>query len=247
MLALMSSKVREILSYPRSFIRPVEIASFSSEYAPNIRVVRDFGRLLLYIDNALQSGWLLLPVWKKVFRFFGLTEEKKLIQKALVIGVGGGDAIQVLKENYPKSQITAVDIDPIIFFLARKYFKLNSVNHPQEVVSDARLFVRKAISRKLKYDLIIIDIYQGQNCPEWLVRGKFLSEIKNLLAEKGKVLFNYSLRDNQSKQAQFMLDKLRKNYQSVNKYDIDSYRFYCLSGLINPAFACPDPQSDYSD
>ena len=106
----------------------------------------------------------------------------------LVLGVAGGSVVKTLLNdvNY-KGKITGVEIDPGIISIANTYFQLHEIPNLTIIIDDAFEFVLKT---KVKYDLIIIDIFQDTVMPNFLFEDFFTDRLGVILESKGSVLFN---------------------------------------------------------
>ncbi|WP_444995875.1 spermidine synthase [Aliikangiella sp. IMCC44359] len=111
-------------------------------------------------------------------------------KKILIIGLGGGVLSNVMHQLSPQSEITNVDIDPIVVKLAKKYFAYQENHQIKTEIKDGRVFVKRALLKKEKYDWIILDAFNGDYIPEHLMTKEFLMEVKGLLADNGLLSAN---------------------------------------------------------
>ena len=89
------------------------------------------------------------------------------MESILVLGVAGGSVIKTLVDEIKfKGKITGVEIDPAIIEVANTYFQLNQISNLSIVIDDAFEFVLKT---KETYDLIIIDIFQDTEMPNFFI------------------------------------------------------------------------------
>jgi spermidine synthase len=106
----------------------------------------------------------------------------------LVLGVAGGSVIKTLVDEIKfKGKITGVEIDATVIDIANRYFELDKIQNLEIVIDDAFEFVLKT---KLKYDLIIIDIFEDTSMPTFLFQDFFIIRINSLLNLNGFILFN---------------------------------------------------------
>ena len=103
----------------------------------------------------------------------------------LIIGLGGGTMSNTLQQIYPQTTITNVEIDPAVIKVARQYFGFFENESVSSVVQDGRIFIKRAIIKKQKYDWIILDAFNGDYIPEHLLTQEFLQETKSLLNKDG--------------------------------------------------------------
>jgi spermidine synthase len=182
--------LRKFLSY---FI-PINIFKTKSQLSKSLEVTWANGELVLDSENTNYSYGSLQRILRKGLKTIGL---RKIVEMnhILVLGVGGGSVIKTLTEEFRyKGKITGVEIDKEIIEIANSFFKLNEVQNLEIVIDDAFEFILKT---KLKYDLIIIDIFQDTKMPNFLFEGFFLSRIDTLLNENGIILFNTMILNNQ--------------------------------------------------
>ncbi len=91
--------------------------------------------------------------------------------------------------NY-KNHITALDIDPVIIEIAKKEFELSENKNLKIICDDALNFMNK---NKVKFDLIIIDLFIDTEVPSSFYKLSFWNKIIKSNSSKGIILFNASL------------------------------------------------------
>jgi spermidine synthase len=111
-------------------------------------------------------------------------------QRVLVIGLGGGSIPVALSELFPTAQIDAVEIDEAVVRVAKQFFNFAETERLKVHVSDARVFIKRALLSKTKYDLIILDAFTGDYIPEHLMTREFLEESRGLLTPDGVLVAN---------------------------------------------------------
>ncbi len=95
-----------------------------------------------------------------------------------------------LHQLYPDARIDNIEIDDAVIKVARKYFSFLENENITSVVQDGRIFVKRAVIKKQKYDLIILDAFNGDYIPEHLMTKEFFQETKALLSENGVLAAN---------------------------------------------------------
>ena len=108
-------------------------------------------------------------------------------KKILIIGLGGGTLPTAFSQILPQAEIDTVEVDPAVVRVARKYFNFQPNAKRRVAEDDGRVFVKRAIKKKIKYDLIILDAYDHEYIPEHLLTREFLGEVKKVM-EPGAVL-----------------------------------------------------------
>ncbi|HJN49895.1 MAG: fused MFS/spermidine synthase [Pseudomonadales bacterium] len=110
--------------------------------------------------------------------------------KILVIGLGGGSIPTTLSELFPNAGIDIVEIDDAVVRVAKKYFAFQENERMKVIVSDARVYIRRATQRGQQYDMIILDAFTGDYIPEHLMTVEFLEEAKQLMTADGALIAN---------------------------------------------------------
>ncbi len=110
--------------------------------------------------------------------------------RGLMIGMGGGTISSVLTSVYPDLAMDLVEVDQAVVNVATEYFGFRKTDQINVHVTDGRVFTRRAVLRKEKYDLIILDAFTGEYIPEHLMTVEFLDDIKSLLTPDGVVIAN---------------------------------------------------------
>lgn len=161
---------------------PYQVYTTRSSYNGEIIVSSVFGQNSISVENLTQTGPIVEIIWKKALK----KVHKKEIQNILVLGVGGGSILKVIRSTYKDANIVGVEIDKKMIDIGKKYFKLNSFNTVINI-KDAFEFIKKD---RDKYDLILIDLLIGRNHPEKLSSEEFFKNIKKRLVKNGKVVIN---------------------------------------------------------
>jgi spermidine synthase len=170
-----------------SYLIPIKIYEAKSTLSKSIEVTWANGEMVLDSLNTNYSYGSLQRILKVGLKNIGY-KKITVMDSILVLGVAGGSVIKTLVDEVKfKGKITGVELDPEIIKVANTYFKLDQIKNLEIVIDDAFEFVLKT---KEKYDLIIIDIFQDTNMPNFLFETFFINRICYLLKSKGFVLFN---------------------------------------------------------
>lgn len=150
------------------------------------------GELVLDSENTNYSYGSLQRILRYGLRNIGF----KIIQDMnhiLVLGVAGGSVIKTLVDEIEfNGKITGVEIDADMIQIANEYFNLSQIEQLEIIIDDAFEFVLKT---KSQYDLIIIDIFEDTNMPNFLFERFFSQRVCSLLRPQGFVLFNTMILD----------------------------------------------------
>ena len=102
----------------------------------------------------------------------------------LIIGCAGGSLATMLKRLHCK--VTAVDINPLAFMIARRYFQL-----PDDVRCVRRDGIEYLRNTRKFYDAIVIDVFGSQNTvPRAFTSSAFFQKVQRVLTPGGVMIMN---------------------------------------------------------
>ncbi|MCU7668529.1 spermidine synthase [Bacillus thuringiensis] len=119
---------------------------------------------------------------------FGLAGYIANGNKVLVLGLGFGSAIRAVLSTLPEAEITVVDINPNIIRACKGIYEYLFPNINIEYINGDDRDIKTIV--KGKFDLICVDIYTEDGCPEFMCGANFWLEIKSILNEKGIMITN---------------------------------------------------------
>lgn len=141
----------------------------------------------LTIDGLIQGG-VDVDTGRSVYEYSYLLEHLAVAanpmgRRGLVIGLGSG----VVPRRFVQRGIetVVVDIDPVVVNMARKYFGLPG--NQQVRLVDARYFLT---GDSEKYDYIILDVFNGDTTPGYLLTQESLKLVRERLSKNGVMTFN---------------------------------------------------------
>ena len=170
-----------------SFLIPVNVVKKKSTINKSLEVTWNNGQLVLDSKNTNYSFGSLQRILRKGLKYIGF-ERIRNFNSILVLGVAGGSVIETLVEEIKfKGKITGVEIDTEIVQIAKDYFNIDRFTNLELIADDAFEFILKT---KENYDLIIIDIFQDTQMPNFLFQDFFIQRINSLLNPEGFILFN---------------------------------------------------------
>jgi len=110
----------------------------------------------------------------------------------LVLGLGGGVIPSQMRYYFPLMEIDVAEIDADVVPAATKYMGFKEDENLKVTVDDGRMFIKKQLRKKQipKYDLIVLDAFNGDYIPFHLMTREFLDEVKGVLADDGVVIAN---------------------------------------------------------
>jgi len=103
---------------------------------------------------------------------------------ALTLGLGAGVVPKHLADRGLK--VTAVEIDPASFAVAKRFFGLDD-GKVQSIEADARTHLRRCAD---KYDIVVVDLFHGDGTPDYLVTRDFFADLRRCLTPGGIAVFN---------------------------------------------------------
>ena len=175
--------VRKLFSY---FI-PITIYQKNSAVSKSLEVTWNNGEIVLDSKSTNYSYGSLQRILRRGLKYIGF-ERIRNFENVLVLGVAGGSVIKTLIDEIKfKGKITGVEIDETVIEIANRYFKLDKIPNLEIVIDDAFEYVLKT---KQTYDLIVIDIFEDTNMPNFLFQDFFINRINSLLNLNGFILFN---------------------------------------------------------
>lgn len=141
-------------------------------------------------------------------------------QRVLIIGGGAFTLPAALLAQFPTAHIDAVEIDPALPKLARKYFSLPRNRRLKIITADGRDYIDSCSNT---YDLIIIDAFSGYDIPISLLTVQANTQYARLLAPDGVIALNViaKYRGSLPTLAHRVLATLHTSFSTVEIYPAD--------------------------
>lgn len=175
-----SGKLKEFISHLYEF--PLE--QVESRYSTLLNVSYYKGRYLLSTRNAVYSFADKYASFLQAFKKLHL--KNRNIQKVLLLGYGLGSIPQILQTQYQLNcHYTAIEIDPAVIELAKKYGYLPEQSKIDIFCADAYDFVK---SDHTQYDLICVDVFIDDTVPENVESEAFLHNLSRLVQPNNGIL-----------------------------------------------------------
>ena len=169
------------------FLLPHLIETRQSKINGLIQVYKLWGKYSLRVDNLTQSGGLVKDIWQKALQAVKQYQPSP-VKTCLILGLGGGTAAALVNHFWPQAHITAIELDPVMIKLGKKYLNLNKVQNLTIVQADASRWV---IICRQKFDLILVDLYHGHQPPAFVFQTAFLRQLNRLKSPQGVIIFNF--------------------------------------------------------
>lgn len=113
------------------------------------------------------------------------------IDRVLMLGLGGGCLATQLHLLMPNCLQVLVEQRAAVIDIAHQYFQLPKTETLLPIEADASVFVKEwPLEPDTRFDIIVIDLYDGDSMPFEFSQGLFLSQLARLVALQGCLLFN---------------------------------------------------------
>jgi spermidine synthase len=129
-----------------------------------------------YLTGNYWDGLVVVP-------FAGLTTAPS---RVAILGNAAGTVARAYGHYFPASRIDAVEIDPELAEIGRRYFDMNAP-HLAVHDEDARPWLRDASG---DYDVIVLDAYRQPYIPFYLATREFFELVRDRLGPDGVVIVN---------------------------------------------------------
>ncbi len=182
-----------------------------SAYSTIIVTEEDGSRVLRFEKGGARQSlvrlgdpdYLGLPYARVAFVGLALSEEPRRI---LVVGLGG-TLPTFLRKYYPNATIDAVDIDPDVVYVAKRFFGFREDSRMRAHVDDGRQFIENI---RQPYDVIFLDAFGTDSVPPHMTTQEFLLAVRRAVKPGGVVIGNIWSRDSNPH-----YDSMVRTYQEV--------------------------------
>ena len=199
------------------------LAKFNSPISGKIEVVQEGKERRLMVGGLAQSINYDAPdVGERIWGVLAQTQISNLkIQNSLILGLGGGTVAHLLTKKFGPIPIDAIELDPMMVEIGKKFFDLNELKNLNVVVADAVSVVANPAAyplNPLPYTLILVDLYCGSKYPTKAESPTFFAALKRLTHPKGLLVFNRL----SSKTNAGFEEKLKQSFGDFKKKTIPS-------------------------
>jgi len=202
----------KLLTFLLSFFLPQTLTKVDSPINGLIIVEKFLGKNRISVAGFWQSGEYSKGVMRRALR--NLSHKRDLVKNILLLGVGGGSAIEVVNRLFPEAQITGVDNDFRMIEIGKKYFNLGKAKNLNITIADAYKFLLNCKRQKI-YDIILTDLYIGCNYPSFVGKKNYLNRVKQLLADGGVYIFNGSYTKQNKEVTDKLVEKIKVQFPKV--------------------------------
>jgi spermidine synthase len=153
-------------------------------------------------------------------------------ERLLALGMGGGTTDRYLQRRVPGLTVQAVELDPGVIDLAKRYFGVREAADYRIHGGDARVFLSRD---RTFYDIVILDAFRGDAIPAHLATIEFDRLVRAHLRPGGVLALNLVAEE---KLLASMLATLRAAFPTVELYRA-SGQWVAFAG----AFPTPSPEA----
>lgn len=114
------------------------------------------------------------------------------VERSLMIGLGGGTFTTMLRRLLPQVSIDAVEIDPMVADVARRFFGVREDARFHIHVCDGVDFLT---DHRQPYDLIFLDAYGADTVPQPMTTRVFFETVRERLTARGILVVNISVKE----------------------------------------------------
>ncbi len=190
--------------------------------------VRAAGRTRrLYTDGVFHSQYnpsrhLTSNVWD-LLSLPSFFLEVHQVRRVLVLGVGGGAAIQQLLKWYPDAEIIGVELDKTHIDISKRFFGLN---HKRVTLIEANAITWLKAYRGMAFDIVIDDLFGEVNGePERVIEANasWIKHLSKNLSAHGMLVMNFTESKDYRSNAVFHDKTLQKKFKMVYKFSTPLY------------------------
>jgi len=234
--ALPTPEVKVGMKYTTPDGEPLEILDVTDSPHGRITVIAKGDYLLLVVNGIVQTGipkdlrsmgksdGLAIQYYQELLPYMVDDPEGR---RALIIGLAGGMTAALLERH--GIAFDAVDIDPDMIAIARKYFSFTG----NAVAADGRLFLEDC---RETYDFCVIDTYSGDSMPFYLASLEAFQASKRVLTPDGILAINYIGSPSGTAFASIYrtLEEVFDNVMAIRGEDSDRVQTITLFASANP-------------
>ena len=160
----------------------------NSQVNGKIFIIRRFNHYDVSAGGCYQSGKYVTNMWNKMVKNIPKAHP---IKNILVLGLGSGDSIRKIHKKYKSAQIIAVEYDPVMVEIAKRFVFGKNKYCPQIMINDANEALDLLIKQNKKFDIVIADIFNGVLPSPLLYNDEFLAKITKVLEHNAYLLVNF--------------------------------------------------------
>lgn len=153
----------------------------STDYV-ELRSASDALQSLINISNPQQLEL------KNLQYLMGILLFSAIPHNILLLGTGGGCLIHFLKYFFPDCHLTSVELDSELQALMHEKMLLPEASENLHYVIDDAVHYLQHCTQQ--FDLILVDIFDGNQSPNWLREPGNIRQMRALLSDQGAIGYN---------------------------------------------------------
>ncbi|MBO5250270.1 MAG: hypothetical protein J6B15_05975 [Muribaculaceae bacterium] len=174
----------------------------------------------IYIDKKECHQPFLSKIQQLILQWSKASEPKN----AIVFGCAGCSIPRFLYLSYPRCKTVGIELKPQLISIARKYFEIESYNNFKLVQYDALKYFEIFPPTYEKFDLQIVDLFNGPILESRVFSEQFLSKLLESASDRSITIFN--LHKNCIDLRSINLSKI--GFKSVLLYSKRRYHLICI-------------------
>jgi spermidine synthase len=151
---------------------------------PRVRIAEDDGRRALLVDGVVQS--VAVEPGLEVGGYWSSLLPSVRPQRALILGLGGGTLVHLLRRRFGDVSIVGVEVDENVLALAESELGL-SVPNLEVFHQDAFAYIGQCSDR---FDYVCVDLFRGGQFERGCLKRPFLRRLKQLAAPRAEIVLN---------------------------------------------------------
>lgn len=173
----------------------VLVAEHHDEFGP-MEVVDNNGMRCLHFGTAANQSSMALSLPRQLIAQYERVMSSLLLVNAepsrvLLLGLGGGCMARFLLQHNDNVQVQAVELRSAVVDIARQYFALPHDPRLQITIGcGARYVAQHSEAEAGRYDLLVVDAYQGDGMATEVASEQFFADCYRLLATRGVLVIN---------------------------------------------------------
>lgn len=183
-------------------------------YSGTVRVIEDHRERRLMVHGETLSVYPTNGDWSGVRReyWWHALEEARLPRRprALLVGLGGGTQLHLLRRLARPRAITAVERDPVILRIAQRWFGLGELDGVEYLCTDAETAAATLTAARRRFDFVMEDVDYGDGGERSV---PLLRALAGLVARDGVLVANRHRR----REASVVIAALRPLFQDVRE------------------------------
>lgn len=208
---------KKIFQYFFQYLHPRQIVETrQSRYNGEITLIREFGQLRISTNGFPQTGGIVQAILNQHLQHLGHPHT------ILLLGLGGGGIISVIRQKFLQSQLTAIEIDPQMITLAEKYFNIKNQPGLTIINNNAVAYLNQAAKQSQKFDAIIVDCFIGNSIPQEMETPAVIKNLSLLTRPDGTITINRLNAQSHQVSNHQLINTLQQHFAEVETHPVFS-------------------------